>query len=64
MHFLLHHLEWDAKCCQGQLHEMIEAIADYGVGKVPDLDGLPYELYRSMPDLFRYLLASVHTNWQ
>ena len=32
--------------------------------KSPGLDGLPYELYVQMPDLFGDLLADVYCNWQ
>lgn len=44
--------------------EVVEAIADCGVGKAPGLDDLPYVLCKSMSDLFGYLLAGVYTTWQ
>lgn len=28
------------------------------------LDGLPYEFYKGMPDLFEHLLVVVYANWQ
>lgn len=44
--------------------KVIKAMADCGTGKVPGLDGLPYELYKSMPNFFEPLQAEVYTNWQ
>lgn len=31
---------------------------------MPELGGLSYDLYKSMPDSFGYLLVYVYTNWQ
>lgn len=39
-------------------------MANYGMCKAPGFDGLPYELYKSIPNLFGHLLAGVFTNWQ
>ena len=33
-------------------------------GNSPGLDGLPYELYFHMPDLFATVLAAVYCSWQ
>lgn len=46
------------------LEEVIEAMADFGADKALGLDGLLYELYKSMTDLFRHLLEDVYSNWQ
>lgn len=32
--------------------------------KTSGLDGLPYELHKSMPNLFRHPLANMYANWQ
>lgn len=47
---------------------MINVQGDYSEKKSPDNDGLPYQFYSSMLDLFRfmfrYMLASVSALWE
>lgn len=37
-------------------------MADCGIGKAPGLDDQSYDLYKSMPDLFGYIVDNVYTN--
>lgn len=63
---MLRFSEQDAECCEGPItwEDVKEAAADYGAGEAPRLDGLPYEIYISMPDFFGHLLMEVYANWQ
>lgn len=44
--------------------EVEEVLADCPKGESPGLDGLRYELYKSMPELFAGLLAEAYSVWQ
>lgn len=56
----------EAECCEGLITavEVQDASSDCDGDKYPELDGLHYQFYNRMPDLFEYLLARVFTNWQ
>lgn len=43
--------------------DVMVTMTDCSVCETSGLDGLPYKLYRSMPDLFEQLLARVYANW-
>lgn len=55
----------DRKACVGPvtLTEVEVAHKDSAASKALGIDGLPYELYKSMPDLFEKLLGAVYSNW-
>lgn len=56
----------NAEICEGPiaLEEIKQTLMDCGAGKAPGIDGLPYELYKSIPELFRNILVAVYVNWQ
>ncbi len=56
----------DAESCEKPItaDEIRMAVSGCAKNKSPGLDGLPYELYTNMPDLFGDLLADVYCNWQ
>lgn len=42
----------------------LKDVIDSGTGKASRLDGLPYKVYKSIPDLLGQLLAEVYINWK
>lgn len=44
--------------------EVEEGLAECARDRTLGLEGVPYEFYCSIPDLFRHLLVYVFTNWQ
>lgn len=56
----------EAVCWEGPITavKVEEVLSECGGDKSLGLDGLPYELYYNMPDLFGHLLACIYTNWQ
>lgn len=51
----------EAECCEGPITtmEVIEVLSEYPADKSQCVDVLVYEFYKSMPDSFGHLLASV-----
>lgn len=44
--------------------EVVEMLSECLGDKSPGLDCLPFEIYKSMPDLFWHQHASVYANWK
>jgi hypothetical protein len=58
--------DMDAEFCEMPItaEEIRNAMTGCAREKSPGLDGLPYEFYYHLPDLFGGLLADVYCNWQ
>ena len=58
--------DMDAEFCEMPItaEEIRDAMTGCAGEKSPGLDGLPYEFYYHLPDLFGGLLADVYCNWQ
>lgn len=56
----------DARSCEKPVTatEIWEIMSNCTSCKLPDLDGLPYEFYVFILDLFGSLLSDVYSNWQ